>query len=207
MTTHSLTLSPHEVLAALRGGLGLIVRPVRPTVKGCKVGAYTTQTPNGLHVEPVNVQEDGDPWDDIPCPFGAPGIRLVGKETWCCPIDTAPQTTVYRADYPDCVPSCYENIPQPAALSWRSPATMPAWASRITLEVEGVRVCRLHQLCEDDMRKAYGISMATPASGELYRQLRTSFEAVWDKHYGRRYPWESNPWCWAVKVRRDDNAK
>lgn len=30
MTTHPLTLSPHEVRAALRGELGLVVRPVKP---------------------------------------------------------------------------------------------------------------------------------------------------------------------------------
>ena len=80
--------------------------------------------------------------------------------------------------------------------------TMPPWASRITMEVESVRVCRLHQLCEDDMRMALGTPMDTPASHELYRELRTSFEATWNSRYGRRYPWESNPWGWAARMKR-----
>ena len=70
------------------------------------------------------------------------------------------------------------------------------------MEVVGVRCVRLYQLCEDDMRKAYGISMATPANYELYKQLCTSFEATWNRRYGKSYPWESNPWVWAGNVKR-----
>lgn len=92
--------------------------------------------------------------------------------------------------------------PEHGKAIWRSPATMPAWASRITLEVVGVRCVRLHQLCEDDMRKAYGIAMATPASHDFYKQLCTSFEAVWDKYNTKRgLGWDTNPWAWAVEVR------
>ena len=187
MKMRSINLSEHEVLAALDDKLGLVVRPVKPQpIEICLedgLGLVVPQTPRG-------------------CPLGVPGDRLRCKETWCCPIDTAPQTAVYRADYPDCVPSCYENIPQPATLSWRSPATMPAWASRITLEVGDVRCCRLHQLCEDDFRMVLGEPMGAPASHELYTEILALFKTMWRHRYGKRYPWESNPFVWAAKVKR-----
>jgi len=198
IATRSINLSEHEVLAALDDRLGLVVRPVRPTVKGCKVGAYYTSK---CTVEPVNVQEDGDPWDDIPCPFGGPGDRLVCRETWknrwgheFNHIQDAGDI-LYRAD------GEYLTAKEDAADEpWRSPATMPAWASRITLEVEGVKVCRAFDLTGKDSL-AWGLTLKSKDEQGVIDLARECRDA-WNHRYGKRYPWESSPWVWAVNVKR-----
>jgi len=232
MKTRSLILHPHEVRAALAGTLGLVVRPVMPTVKGCKVGAYVTQTPNGLHVEPVNVQEDGDPWDDIPCPFGVPGDRLIGKETWRVgawrtyedapgkfAFDYQASPELFRTPWVFALNEAeelalrrqvlvelrkkhvpveegnYRWEPGKAPLSWHAPATMPAWASRITLEVRGVRCVGTDDLSYADACKC-GFPDGVPgALAELRRH--------WNARYAKGgLGWDANPWVWAAQVVR-----
>lgn len=65
------------VRAILDGTKTQTRRVVKPSVKGCTVGTFTSghRQREGA-VEPVNVQPDGDPWDTIPCPYGRPGDRL-----------------------------------------------------------------------------------------------------------------------------------
>jgi hypothetical protein len=95
----------------------------------------------------------------------------------------------------------YRWEPGKGPLSWRSPATMPAWASRITLEVESVRVCRLNCIYESDaMLTGVEPELVPPdGGGSPHKEgLRT----FWNRRYGRRYPWESNPFVWAVGVKR-----
>lgn len=83
----------------------------------------------------------------MPCPYGEPGDRLWVRETWAHDGSKAPP--LYRAswqckrDYPG-VPC--EHGPD----RWRPPIHMPRWASRITLEVTGVRVERLCNISEED---------------------------------------------------------
>jgi len=193
MTTHSLILSPHEVLAALRGELGLVVRPV-----------------SLRHVH--DIEEDGTPmregkdgiWREAKCPLGVPGDRLCCKETWAvvpypapgdkCRIFAGGVGITYKADWQG----------NPSAYRFISPVTMPAWVSRITLEVVGVRVCRLAEITEEDAR-ATGVTGDCPI-GHIpsYQKgpLTYHFSQEWESRYGKRYPWESNPWIWVAKVKR-----
>lgn len=115
-------------------------RIVKPSVKGCTVGSYTNGKPADNEV--VNVQRDGDPWEDIKCPYGTPGDRLWIRETWAIndvqygwgPIpksrpDVFGEIT-YRADgeWKDQFEELDGAIPP-----WRSSIHMPRWASRLTL--------------------------------------------------------------------------
>jgi hypothetical protein len=185
MKEHSFTLSPHEARAALDDRLGLVVRPVahktmcvcsHPLADHMDVAGRTVLGACGR----FTILDKS--------PFGAPGTRLRCKETWKA-LGHPVNEYAYAADGVESGP-------------WEPSTRMPEAASRITLEVESVRCCRLHQLCENDMRMALGVSMDTPASHELYKQIRAEFEAFWSSRYGRRYPWESNPWAWVVKVKR-----
>ncbi|MCY0853841.1 hypothetical protein [Cupriavidus sp. D39] len=59
------------------------------------------------------------------CPFGKPGDRLWVRETWAQPAALDPGPTVYRADYPACVPAGYENVPPVEAVTWKPNIHMP----------------------------------------------------------------------------------
>jgi len=82
--------------------------------------------------------------DVVPCPYGQPGDRLWVRETFghngClnCPVH-------YRANEPD----WKDNSLNPSA-RWYPSIHMPSWASRITLEITGVRVERLKDISESD---------------------------------------------------------
>lgn len=120
----------------------------------------------------------------VALPF-APGDLLVGKETWnlfqCSrdgdvswPVERTPKEdprddpdarSLIVVDYPirsPCAPG-YDAGKGP----WRSPVTMPRWASRMTWEVtEVVRVCRVQDMTEEEAR-ACGASMRPRSYGFL----------------------------------------
>lgn len=93
---------------------------------------------------------------------------------------------------------------------------MPRWASRITLDVTGVRVERVQDISEVDAC-AEGVSYTGPypaafASGFLPRPeniARREFQTLWNSINGKRAgaDWASNPWVWVVEFRRvQDNG-
>jgi hypothetical protein len=71
-----------------------------------------------------------------------------------------------------------------------SPANMPRWASRITLEITGIRVERLQDIREEGA-SAEGVDWGT-------RRV-FAFRDLWDSIYGN---WDANPWVWVVEFRR-----
>jgi hypothetical protein len=135
------------------------------------------------------------------CPYGAPGDRLWVRETFALTpaVDAgAPQKTLYRAD------PIYDGID---LRGWRwSPAIhMPRRYSRLTLEITDVRVQRLQDISEADAiaEGVDAVSMADmPRQATLNR--RTDFAHIWDKINGKRAPWASNPWVWALTFERVD---
>jgi len=82
---------------------------------------------------------------------------------------------------------------------------MPRWASRITLEITGVRVQRLQDITEEDAI-AEGVDAVSMV--DIPRQAtlsRTSdFAQLWNRINGQRpgCDWQSNPWVWAVTFER-----
>lgn len=150
-------------------------------------------------------------------PFGTVGDRLWVKETWglmahhdptdwfrvgICGLDEdslAPlYATEHRANWR------YEN----ENAFWRSPVSMPRWASRIDLEITAVRVERVQDITEEDA-KAEGImeSEAGRAAGkalatykrEVWPPLVLQFADLWQSIYGT---WDANPWVWVYEFRR-----
>jgi hypothetical protein len=163
------------------------------------------------------------------CPYGQPGARLWVRETWYCDdfrvqrgpyikpddMDVAAAredgTLVYAAD--GLRP--YE-AEQPV---WRPSIHMPRWASRITLEITGVRVERLQDISEADAI-AEGCNPARHLRGDDDIAVNTAMRALENKVLCLRsdYPiaryavlwesingggsWEENPYVWVVEFKR-----
>lgn len=89
----------------------------------------------------------------------------------------------------------------PAFKMWVPSIHMPRWASRILLEVTGVRVERLQEISEEDAQ-AEGIGWNDYADqrGERMQQ-REAFAALWEQINGPG-SWDANPWVWIVEFRR-----
>lgn len=178
--TRSLILFDHEIRAALRGELRLVVRPVMPqpglvfwnTIVVAGYGGWT--------------DEHGLP---TPCPLGVPGTRLVGREKWA--LDEG--WPYYSADFGA---DGYNDKREWARyFRWRSPATMPAWASRIALVNETVSVCRLGDMTAQDARDAgFQGDNDVMALGAMLADWQTRYQP---KGMGI----EARPWCWKVAVK------
>ena len=130
------------------------------------------------------------------------GDLLWVRESWS-PDRPGSKLVHYRADGWD-----YSDCPQSG---WKPSIYMPRWASRITLEVTGVRCERLQEISEEDAR-AEGAMFFNGGevnhSGwrhdykDVYRSARGSFYSLWNSINGKRAPWESNPWVWVYKFKR-----
>lgn len=77
---------------------------------------------------------------------------------------------------------------------------MPRWASRITLEITGVRVERLNSISEEDAQ-AEGISPATYMITPPEAVYRVGFRHLWESIYGEE-SWRDNPWMWVIEFKR-----
>jgi hypothetical protein len=87
---------------------------------------------------------------------------------------------------------------------------MPRWASRITLEITGVKVERLQEITQEDafeegmtQKLANSMGWAVAESEEVFNftQCRRTFWQYWDS-IDKRYPWASNPWVWVIEFSR-----
>ncbi|BEU21611.1 hypothetical protein [Paraburkholderia sp. 22B1P] len=162
-----------------------------------------------------------------PCPYGEVGDHLYVRETWqhsnypLGPYD-ADCIVFYRADYlddphgPD-----GEKSPEGKYRDWRPSIHMPRAASRITLEVTGVRVERLQDISAADAR-AEGIEYREDyIAGSRCRRWRAygsddgwfpegvdiapihSFQSLWNSLNAERgLGWPANPWVWVVEFKR-----
>lgn len=130
----------------------------------------------------------------VRCPFGEPGDELWVREKWAVEDASKLKLAEYEGGQnPDWV-YYRDPVHVGTGLSWRSPMFMPRWASRITLRVTGVRVERVRGISELDCEAELGV--APYALGD---SAYSRFRDRWDRINAKRgYPWESNPWVWAV---------
>ncbi len=132
-----------------------------------------------------------DPSVCIDCPFGQVGDRLWVRETWApvSTFDPSPETgALYRAD------PVYDGAN--VEWRWKPSIHMPRWASRITLEVTGVRVERLNEISESDAISE-GVTLPNPELETYY----SGFKRLWQSINGD-HSWSLNPWVWVIEFKR-----
>lgn len=140
------------------------------------------------------------------CPFGQPGDRLWVRETF----NGDPSRGIgyaYRATQPE-----MDGCP------WIPSIHMPRAASRITLEIIGIRVERLneisaadackegaaeilHRPTNDPVRRLAYDKFGETLSDDRYAGSIAAFAALWESINGPG-SWEANPWCWVVEFKR-----
>jgi hypothetical protein len=159
----------------------------------------------------------------IKCPYGKPGDRLWVRETWLpdAPCDGSWDDVAFygcKGSPLSMIPEHYRKVEhciyraswKGHPLIWKPSIHMPRWASRINLEITGIRVERVQDISGTDAR-AEGIEMPnTNVYNESYKQNDLPiglFASLWDSINAKRgYSWESNPWVWVIEFKRVDNA-
>lgn len=158
----------------------------------------------------------------ISCPFGAVGDRIWVRETFQGPLfdydlmDSyckdptpfeKPEFCVYKADGVP-APEFYDADDE-LHCCWRPSIHMPRWASRILLEITGVRVERLNAISEEDARAEGIIDGGCLNCGEPEPcgcanpepDATDAFAYLWQSIYGQEN-WNANPWVWVISFKR-----
>jgi len=138
------------------------------------------------------------------CPYGEIGDRLWVRENWRVITDDNRyaivfkdggmkffdgQTTYKIEDY------------------WKPSFFLPKWASRITLEITGVRVERLQEITTWDM-EAEGLPYKIERKNEAEEICESEvaqewFRCLWDSLNAKRgYGWEVNSWVWVIEFKK-----
>lgn len=144
------------------------------------------------------------------CPYGQPSDQLYVRETWkiaeVCAFPSVRSVTVeYKAD--DAALYRYECDHERLFVDdwkpgsrWSSPLHMPRWASRITLEIMGVRVERLQEISEEDA-KAEGCEYQECGRIAMPKRSHVAgFAALWDSINGVG-AWDTNPFVWVLEFK------
>lgn len=183
---------------ATRVTVGSLDYKVKKSAKG-KYGATFISHPDAIANRTIHVCPQI-------CPYGQPGDRLWVRETWqhsnfpFGPLDKS-CAIFYRADYlndplgPDLELDTSSDIRR----KWNPSTHMPRWASRITLEVTGVRVERLQDISGEDCW-AEGIECAGWDS-EKYGSVTHCYRDLWESINGPG-SWKTNPWVWVIEFKR-----
>lgn len=150
----------------------------------------------------------GNGTSGAPCPYGQPGDRLWVRESgWmdrsekrffaykstpgiCKVSDTGEFIeTLPGKVTAESMKTCYKPVPS---------IHMPRWASRLTLEITGIRVERVQDITPEDCL-AEGVQTESD-----YQSLKTLFAELWDDTNGKD-AWDRNDWCWCIDFKRIEN--
>lgn len=141
---------------------------------------------------------------DSPWTWTRTGDLLWVRETWHPVIEGHP-VVLYRADdkivYHD-TGRWDDRLIYECPERWASPIHMPRWASRLTLEVTGVKVERLQDISEEDAM-AEGVQKCARRVVGLEGGCDSyvcGFQQVWLSIHGEG-AWEANPECVALSFK------
>lgn len=165
--------------------------------------------------------------DNALCPYGVPGDRLWVRETWTGTWCDKIMHLAYAADGAEReieIPIVPHDAVLPKSTvkigNFAPSIHMPRWASRITLEITGVRVERLQDISEADAEcegvECYYRGGVTLQDHPRYKDYlgskasfkycaKDSFVSLWSTIHAADGPhgWKANPWVWVVEFRRE----
>jgi hypothetical protein len=192
------------------GEQGMTERPIlfsAPMVRAILAG---TKTQTRRVVKPAHkawiempVTHQLGEWDKRPLPYGKPGDRLWVRETWQAVSGNDRARHIMTHPRPDRGWLEYAATPRAdePAYKWRPSIHMPRWASRITLEVTGVRVERLQDISEADaMAEGVHYSLLEKIQAGQDRWARHAYKKLWESIHGPG-SWDLNPWVWVVEFK------
>lgn len=210
MKERPVLFSAPMVRAILDGRKTVTRRLVKPNPHKVDGGVPFADAPAWAHAEPGSAV--------MRCPYGVRGDRLWVREThaivprtayaWSNGVeqvirpDDDHDAAIFRAGWDR----------SSSGFSWRPSIHMPRWASRITLEVTGVRVQRLCDISESDaisegvrqLRDGSECWVGREGPGSLvtpWLTARDAFRDLWQSINGLG-SWGSNPWVWVVEFKR-----
>jgi hypothetical protein len=162
------------------------------------------------------------------CPYGQPGDRLWVRESWMPdpPNDGSWAYTTWAGQRIGQIAGVPDRYRRPefcnyaadwpyGPVIWTPSIHMPRWASRITLEVTGVRVERLQDIseadawaegCEPGETDDYGRPFPADVDHgggctEGWDCAKDWFADLWES-INSPGSWDANPWVWVVEFRR-----
>lgn len=231
MTERPIDFRRHEVIATLAGRQTQFRRPItRARVFGTPESKAFTLTGPKLARALQNADRfrrmDGDGWfwEADAFEWQAPSTRTgwlahigfaPGERLWVCELwrvtkalDEVAPKDLDHATIPEWLatdPVLYEGRTRP-------PMHLPRWASRITLEVTGVKVERLQDISEEDSLAEgvvnfppgsafYGVEVERNDFGQVQQSAREAYGWLWDRINGPA-SWDANPWVIATTFRR-----
>ena len=169
-------------------------------------------------------------WVDTDCPFGQVGDRLWVRETtiisppnWLAPDDVLDHPDVIKDSKGEYRVVQYiasnsdTDVPVKDYKLKKTPSIhMPRWASRILLEITGIRVERLNDISRGDAVNEGIETLMVDCSRDglktAYKDYTShnnaitrnnpidSFRTLWESVNGAD-SWEKNPWVWAVEFK------
>lgn len=213
----SIILRDWEVRAIREGRKTELLRAVKPQPPAFRGEIEYGLDSNNMRVHMLAGYHDGD-WRGE-CPFGQPGDAMWVKETWLHGDAWYPDapwkntfaegrgyTTVnYKAS------ATNEDLRELAegGYAWRSPVTMPRWASRLTLTITSVRVMRLWDVTDEQARRlgivdgdCLNCGQSEPCDCDDPSPC-PSDEVFWhwNNDHGRDAS-VTNPWAWAIGIEK-----
>jgi hypothetical protein len=192
MNEHPILFSGPMVRAILEGQKTQTRRLIRMEhTKACVWKWPEDSTIPYAWIECGNEMSGHDYRKPCPCicerrPYGNSGDLLWVRETWC----ETDEGIAYRADqWMDC-PSDNEQ--------WRPSIFMPREYSRLTLHITEVRIQRIQEMSAIDIMCEGAPVDALGYDGAIHQWFRET----WNSINGKRAPWESDPWVWAISFER-----
>jgi hypothetical protein len=180
--------------------------------------AVEPQPPDGVSIAGLDLDgrltwtEGGRTVRAESCPLGEPGDRLWVREPWALPAGAdasmdsgqARPNLRYLAD--EELQASGPGRRPVGAGDFHPASEMPQWASRLALQITGVRLEQVQEISPEDLRSEGGMwREGTPApSSEADRE---GFARWWNGvNANRGTIWECNPWVWVVEFQRVDGG-